>query len=150
MYTIRRYWRIIFPIIIAIIIWGFSSQTGDISDAKSLKIAQFFGLSNEVARTFAHIILFGAFGYSLTSFVKGLYPEIFPTHNLVVYPIIITTVYGAIDEVHQITVIGRTAQVSDVLIDTLAGLCGILLYIAIFCFWRLFRLHLQAMKYSEE
>ena len=150
MYTIRRYWRIIFPIIIAIIIWAFSSQTGDVSDASSLKFAQMFGLSNEVARTFAHIILFGAFGYSLTSFVKGLHPELFPTHNLIVYPIIITTVYGAIDEVHQITVIGRSAQVSDVLIDTLAGLCGILLYIAIFCFWRLFRLHLQAMKYSEE
>jgi hypothetical protein len=150
MYYVRRYWRIIFPIVIAIIIWVFSSQTGDVSDAKSLRIAQMFGLSNEVARTFAHIILFGAFGYALCSFVKGLNPSTFPTHNLIVYPIIITTVYGAIDEVHQITVIGRSAQVSDVLIDTLAGLCGILLYIAIFCFWRLFRLRLQALKYSAE
>ena len=150
MQVIRRYWRIIFPIIIAVVIWVFSSQNGDISDAKSLQFANMLGLSNMVMRKIAHIILFGAFGYSLCSFIKGLHPSLFPTHDLVAYPVIITTVYGAIDEVHQLTVIGRTGLISDVLIDTAAGICGILLYIVIFCFWRRFRLRQAAMKYSAE
>ena len=143
---IRRYWRLIFPIIIAIVIWIFSSQPGDVSDAKSMYIAQLLGISNEAARTLAHFILFGFLGYSITSFVKGLHPTVFPTHDLTVYPIIITAVYSAIDEVHQITVIGRAAEVRDVIVDTLAGIFGVLVYIAIFCFWRLFRLRMAANK----
>ena len=142
MHFIRRHWRIIFPIIIAIIIWIFSSQPGDVSDAQSLYFAQLLGISNMAARKLAHFILFGAFGYATTSYIKGRNPDLFPTYNYVAYPIIITTVYSAIDEVHQLTVAGRSAQLGDVLIDTLAGICGVLIYIIIFCFWRRFRLYL--------
>ena len=141
MQIIKRYWRIVFPIIIAIIIWAFSAQSGEASDAESLRYAESFGISNIAMRKIAHIILFGAFGYSLCSYIKGLYPYVFPTYNLVAYAAIIGIVYGAIDEVHQLTVIGRSALVSDVFIDALGVACGILIYIIIFCFWRLFRIH---------
>lgn len=150
MYIIRRYWRIVFPIVIAIVIWVFSSQNGDVSDEKSLRIAEFLGISNFAIRKFAHIVLFGAFGYSLCSFIKGLYPSTFPTHNLIAYPIIAVTVYSALDEVHQLTVIGRSAQISDIAIDVAAGIFGILLYVAIFCFWRRFRLHRATKSYAVE
>jgi VanZ family protein len=141
MQFVKRYWRIIFPIVIAVIIWNFSSQTGDISDQQSLFWAQFFGLTNMVTRKLAHIVLFGLFGYSVTSFTKGLYPDFFPNYSLVIYPVIIATVYGAIDEVHQLTVMGRDAAIGDVFIDTLAGLAGVLAYVAIFCFWRRWRMY---------
>lgn len=146
MQTVRRYWRIISPIIVALVIWIFSSQTGDVSDSKSLKVAQIFGLDNETARTLAHFILFGSLGYTLCSFIKGLYPQAFPTLNLIAYPIIVVTVFGAIDEVHQITVIGRNAKIGEIFIDTLAGFSGILLYVAVFCFWRLFLRHRKIIK----
>ena len=139
MYTIRRYWRIIFPIFFIIVIWIFSSYTGDTSNQQSLSFANWLGVSNEFARKLAHFILFSGLGYSLCSFVKGLHPAIFPTQTLVVYPTILCVVYGAIDEVHQLTVLGRNAQIGDVFIDSVAGIIGILIYIAIFCFFRLWR-----------
>ena len=146
MQFIKRWWRIIFPIIIAVIIWGFSAQSGDASDIQSLYFAQLLGLTNGVTRKLAHIFLFGLFGYSLSSFTKGLHPETYPTHSMLIYPLIVATVYGAIDEVHQLTVAGRSGTVGDVFIDTLAGLSGILVYIAIFCFWRLLRISIAYNK----
>ncbi len=141
MIILKKWWRIIFPIIIAIIIWYFSSQNAEISSQQSLFFAQLFGVSDQFARKMAHFILFALFGYSLCSFFKGREPNVFPTHSLVLYPVIITTVYGAIDEVHQITVLGRAGEIGDVIIDTLAGICGICAYIAIFCFYRRWRMH---------
>ena len=117
MQIVRRHWRIVFPIIIAIIIWAFSAQNGEASDAKSIHYAEMFGLTNIAMRKIAHIILFGAFSYSLCSYFKGLYPYVFPNYNLVAYSAIISVVYGAIDEVHQLTVAGRTALISDVFIE---------------------------------
>ena len=138
MQIVQRHWRIVFPIIIAIIIWAFSAQNGEASDAKSIHYAEMFGLTNIAMRKIAHIILFGAFSYSLCSYFKGLYPYVFPNYNLVAYSAIISVVYGAIDEVHQLTVAGRTALVSDVFIDAVGAACGIMVYIIIFCFWRLY------------
>ena len=149
MQILKRYWRIIFPIIIGLVIWAFSSQTGDISDEQSLRFAEYFGISNLAARKFAHVILFSAFGYAVTSFVKGLHPNLFPTYSLVIYPMIAVTVYGAIDEVHQLTVAGRTALVGDVFIDTLAGICGILAYVAIFCFFRRLRIRIAYARANQ-
>ena len=136
---IKRYWRIIFPIFFAILIWVFSSHSGAASDAESSAVASFWGLSNEAARKIAHFVLFGALGYSATSFIKGLHPVSFPRYTQVVYPVIFTIVYGALDEGHQLTVAGRNGSAGDVLVDTLAGVGGVLLYIAIFCFFRLWK-----------
>ena len=46
---------------------------------------------------------------------------------------IIIVVWGAIDEIHQLLVAGRNGAFSDVVLDTVAGLCGLLLYIAFYC-----------------
>ena len=149
MNVIKRYWRIIFPIFFIIVIWSFSDHSGAISDAESANFASIFGLSNEVARKLAHFFLFGALGYSFTSFVKGLHPLTFPKYTLVIYPILLTTIYGALDEVHQLTVIGRNASAGDVLIDTIAGFAGVLVYIAIFCFWRLWKIRRAQLSAAE-
>ncbi len=149
MYTIRRYWRIIFPIFFIILIWIFSSANGDASHSTSMGVAAWLGISNAAARKLAHFVLFAGLGYSLSSFVKGLHPATFPTHTQVVYPIILCVVYGAIDEVHQLTVFGRNAQIGDVLIDSVAGVMGVLLYIAIFCFYRRWRIRRQIEKISK-
>ena len=140
MNVIKRYWRIIFPIFFILLIWSFSDHNGAISDAESLNFANFLGLSNEVVRKLAHFFLFGALGYSCTSFIKGLHPASFPRYTYIVYPILVTTIYGALDEVHQLTVVGRNASAGDVLIDTIAGVAGVLVYIAIFCVWRIWRI----------
>lgn len=148
MYYIKRYWRIIFPIFFICLSWALSATEGAQSEADSSWWATFFGLSNAFTRKLAHVFLFGAIAYSLTSFVKGLNSAIFPTHSQIIYPIILTAVYAAIDEVHQITVAGRSGQVGDVFLDTIAGIGGVLIYIAIFCFFRLWRMRRAYKKYA--
>ncbi len=146
MSILRRYWRIIFPIFFVAVIWIFSSHNGDVSDNESLFFASLFGISNGLIRKFAHFFLFGALGYSTTSFIKGLHPLTFPKHTHIFYPVIVTVIYGALDEVHQLTIAGRSGQASDVLIDALAGIAGVLAYIAYFCFYRLWRAKRAAVK----
>ena len=140
MYIVQKWWRIIFPIVIAIIIWHFSSQSAEVSGQLSQNVANSMGISDILARKLAHFVLFALLGFSLACFFKGREPNAFPTHSLVLYPILIATVYGAIDEVHQITVMGRDSQISDVVIDTLAGIAGVCAYTAIFCFIRRWRI----------
>jgi len=146
MSILRRYWRIIFPIFFVAVIWIFSSHNGDVSDNESLFFASLFGISNGLIRKFAHFFLFGTLGYSTTSFIKGLHPLTFPKHTHIFYPVIVTVIYGALDEVHQLTIAGRSGQASDVLIDALAGIAGVLAYIAYFCFYRLWRAKRAAVK----
>lgn len=148
MYYIKRYWRIIFPIFFICLSWALSATDGSHSEADSSWWASVFGLSNAFMRKLAHIFLFGAIAYSITSFVKGLNPSVFPSHSQIIYPIILTAVYAAIDEVHQITVVGRSGQVGDVFLDTIAGIGGVLVYIAIFCFFRRWRLRHAYRKYA--
>ena len=149
MKTIRRYWRIIFPIFFVILIWHFSAMNGENSNNQSLDFANSFGLTNAAARKLAHFVLFGALGYSISSFVKGLHSASFPNFTLILYPIVLCISYGAIDEVHQLTIIGRNATIGDVFIDSLAGIMGTLVYVAIFCFWRYFRVRRQLKQVSK-
>ena len=139
MSIIKRYWRIIFPIFFMMVIWYFSARNGEMSDADSSGFASFLGLSNEFTRKLAHFVLYGALGYSASSFIKGLHPLTFPKSTQVFYPVILTVIYGALDEVHQLTVSGRNGSATDVLIDAFAGLAGVLAYIAFFCFYRIRR-----------
>lgn len=137
--SIKRYWRIIFPIFFVIVIWTFSAHTGEVSNTESDNIASIVGFSNGFIRKFAHFVLFSALGYSCTSFIKGLHPLTFPKHTQVFYPIIITIIYGALDEVHQLTVAGRNGSAGDIFIDALAGLAGVFAYIAFFCLYRMWK-----------
>lgn len=146
MSIIKRYWRIIFPIFFVLLIWSFSSHNGEISSNESNAIADFLGISNGFMRKIAHFILFGALGYSCTSFIKGLHPLTFPKYTQIFYPIIAATIYGALDEVHQLTVSGRSGNATDVLIDALAGLAGVLVYISFFCFYRVWRTKKAAVQ----
>ena len=141
MIFLKRYWRIIFPIFFIIVIWCFSATSGDASNAESLKVASIFGLPNAVMRKLAHMALFGALGYSVASYIKGLHAAIFPNARIFISCVIPVVVYGAIDEVHQLTVAGRNATINDVIIDSIAGICGVLVYIAIFCFYRRWKLY---------
>ncbi len=149
MKTIQRYWRIIFPIFFVILIWHFSAMNGENSNNQSLNFANSFGLTNAAARKLAHFVLFGALGYSITSFVKGLHSATFPNFTLILYPIVLCIAYGAIDEVHQLTIIGRNATIGDVFIDSLAGIMGTLVYVAIFCFWRRWRIYRQTKRFNK-
>ncbi len=139
MNLIKRYWRIIFPIFFMILIWHFSSQVAADSDSVSLRWASILGLPNGATRKLAHMALFAGLAFSFTYFIKNLHTLEFPGKKAVIYPIIFCFAYGAIDEVHQIFTPGRSSEITDILIDTVGGIFGTLLFIAIYCFFKLFK-----------
>lgn len=136
MKTLQRHWRIVFPLIFAILIWLFSSTEGTKSQNLSAGFADFFHISNALMRKLAHFFLFAGLAYSLSSYFKNREPGLYPNLTMVVQACIIPVAYAAIDEVHQLTISGRNGSVNDVLLDSLAGICGTLAYVAIFCFIR--------------
>lgn len=139
MKNLSRYWRLIFPIFFIIVIWIFSSTSGAESDAQSIGWANFFGLSNQVTRKIAHVFLFGCLGYSFSSYFKGLAPNLYPTKLYLWAAIGASVVYAAIDELHQVVVPERSGQISDIFIDAIGAAAGVLIYIIIFCFFRLWK-----------
>jgi len=133
MKTIKRYWQIIFPIIIMIIIWSFSSQNGEESDSVSLAFAAKLGLSNGVVRKIAHFIIYSALGASLVNFFRSLKPKRFPNWKPVLVSLVIATVFSTFDEYHQSFIPGRDSNPRDIIIDTLGAIAGFCIFIAIFC-----------------
>ena len=133
MVRLKHYWRIVFPIAIALIIWFFSAASGDASNSQSMSVASWLGWPHDITRKIAHVVLYLAFGASLAFYSKGRCPKTFPRYEALIFNMIIIVVWGAIDEIHQLLVAGRNGAFSDVILDTVAGLCGLLLYIAFYC-----------------
>ena len=50
----------------------------------------------------------------------------FSKKNIIVYSSLLSVLYAALDEIHQLFVDGRCCSVKDVLIDSAGALCGIL------------------------
>ncbi|MBQ1344353.1 VanZ family protein [Candidatus Saccharibacteria bacterium] len=136
MNIVRRYWRIALPIIVMIIIWIFSSRIGAVSEADSLAIANFLGLSNSIIRKLAHVCLFAILGLTWAIYMKNRYQDIFPSAGSLAFAIMLVMAYAVIDELHQSYVPGREAMPIDVILDTLAGTAAILFYISIYSFSR--------------
>ena len=77
-----------------------------------------------VVRKSAHFIIYLVGGILVFNFLK--------TYNLSIKKIIGLTIlfiliYASTDEFHQLFVEGRTARVSDVLLDTCGAICGLIL-----------------------
>ncbi len=53
----------------------------------------------------------------------------------ILFSILATACYAASDELHQKFVAGRSAQVSDVILDTCGGCFGVLLAFLLLCVW---------------
>ncbi len=119
------------PLAAAVMIFWFSSQTGDesasLSDGLLLRILNFFagrfqaldvdslldGLSNLIRKA-AHVAEFAVlYGTLLLAwFVSGI-----RKYRWVLFSILTVFLYACSDEIHQIFVDGRASQFKDVLID---------------------------------
>ena len=114
-------------------IFGLSAQDAEeskeLSDSLVSKLFQWIELyiDGELIRKIAHMLEFTALSFSL-------YNGIFATWELKKAPVIslVLTVICAIgDEIHQIFVPGRAFQLSDILIDSLGAIIGIVAYLII-------------------
>ena len=129
------------------IIFGFSSQDGEESKGLSRKITELITQNNEkiqslssqekeevldrieaVIRKIAH--------FSIYTIIRILLMALMCMFNIVDktrvgITLVLGIIYAATDEFHQVFVQGRTALITDVVIDTMGVILGILLVLLI-------------------
>ena len=146
----RKAFFVLTTIIISGIIFLFSAQTGAASVQTSedfavitLKYLPFLNGQDEsmlimfardsifLIRKFAHFIIYFLLGISASSMFFQFQTQ---KNKSFALAFIYCLVYAISDELHQYFVIGRSARVTDVFIDSAGALCGILV-VALFLTW---------------
>jgi len=102
-----------------LIIFGLSSLS------RGVYIPSLFGVDKVV-----HFVEYGVLGFLLARLIVNV-QSTFSSRFLIGLVVILATLYGISDEVHQAFVPGRNASVWDVLADGLGGLLGAFFYIRI-------------------
>lgn len=129
------------------IIFGFSSQDGEESKGLSRKITELITQNNEkiqslssqekeevldrieaVIRKIAHFSIYTIIGILLMA-LMCMFNIVDKTR--VGITLVLGIIYAATDEFHQVFVQGRTALITDVVIDTMGVILGILLVLLI-------------------
>lgn len=133
------------------IIFGFSSQNGEESGGISSRVTEFileksntyknieenrqdeiFERTEKIIRKIAHFSIYALVGFLLMGLVSTFKLK---EKNRILISLILGVLYATSDEIHQLFSPGRSAQITDVYIDTLGILVGIfviLLFIKIF------------------
>ena len=86
-----------------------------------VQIQEICDLLHKFVRTAAHFTIFGLLGFLLL-LLFGEYG--FNCKRRLLYTVIAAFLYACSDEIHQSLVPGRSAQISDIIVDTLGALCG--------------------------
>ncbi len=89
-------------------------------DKKDLIISKY----NHITRKIAHFCLYALMGL-LSATALQIYPQKGKVFNKFLTSQLICTLYAITDELHQACVPGRGPQISDVLLDSAGGICGI-------------------------
>ena len=114
-------------------IFLFSNEVADSSSARSGVIVEFISQSVSwsqdlltfLTRKAAHIFIYFVLGLLTFNVVKDFRLS---KKRVVLLSVVFVMLYAVTDEFHQMFVPGRSAELRDVLIDTVAGAAGILLY----------------------
>ena len=94
----------------------------DVKDAFSEReIGEIAASLNGPIRTLAHFGIYAVLGF-LIALLLNEYALIYP--NIVFYSVLSSFLYACTDEFHQNFVAGRSAQIEDIVTDTLGSLCG--------------------------
>mgnify|MGYP001851921371 CR=1 FL=1 len=157
MFLLKKIVKGFIVILCMMIIFYFSQDTGIQSTKKSdgviLEVSSFLGVHDlsmkeqqflidtfvVPVRKSAHFLIYLVLGITLISFLREF---LLSPHKLVLISIFLAFLYACSDEVHQLFVIGRSGQFSDVVLDTIGASVGVLFY------YILFRKKLKEEKYE--
>lgn len=114
----------------------FSAMDGRLSDAQSVPLANFLGIPNGVIRKIAHFVLFASLGASWYNYIRNNGISKFTPAFTAMLSWMLTIIYACVDEMHQLFVPGRSGEIRDILIDSAAGLTGIVIFATIYYFTR--------------
>ena len=122
-------------------IFGFSSQNGEESGNLSGRITKFvikqlpiedteqsLKKTESVIRKIAHFSIYTLVGFLLMSFVSTYHLE---ENKRIEISLLVGILYATTDEIHQKFVPGRSCQITDVIIDSMGVLLGILLLLTL-------------------
>ena len=123
---VKRHWRVIIIIALMAIIFCFSASPANTSQAMSNSVADLFNLPHQLTRKIAHFILFGLLGAAWYYYLRAL--GRFTPGFTSLGSLLFVFLYALIDEFHQTFIPGRSGQFSDILLDTAAGLVGIIIF----------------------
>ena len=129
---------LVFSWLLVLVILGFifnlsaqdAEESKELSDSLVSKIFQWLEvyIDGELIRKFAHMLEFTALSFSL-------YNGIFATWEFKKAPLIslmLTVICAVGDEFHQIFVPGRAFQLSDILVDSIGAVIGIVAYLIMY------------------
>lgn len=97
----------------------------DLSDEEQLAFAR--RVDHPIRKT-AHAMEYAVLGVFIAGWV---YDEAFKRAKSTLYAWLIVTVYAATDELHQLFVIGRSGQITDILLDSVGAFFGVLIMVCI-------------------
>lgn len=83
---------------------------------------------NPIMRKIAHYTIYLIGGILIMFFISTIVQS---EKRGVLYSVLIGFIYAITDEIHQMFMDGRTAKITDVLIDTLGVITGVVIYITI-------------------
>lgn len=119
----------IFTVAVAIVIFRFSSDTGEesaeVSEGLLLLIIEFFGnfISHNLLRKIAHFCEFAALGFFMAGGIKFTLDK-----GKIYAPLVACMLYSVSDEIHQYFVPERACRIFDVFVDSCGSLTGILVF----------------------
>lgn len=124
-------------IILMFIIFYFSNQSSNVSSTTSSGIVKrifdlfnlndifIFDAFHTVIRKIAHFSIYLLLGFLV---YNALFNKKISSINVLLFSILIVCLYSISDEIHQLFVVGRSCEIRDILIDTIGGSIGSLLY----------------------
>lgn len=131
-----RFLSLVSALLLMAVIFILSAQPGDASNETSMSFASlFFGGDIEFAlnvliRKLAHMAEFAALAVPVWLFVSTFDLKKLLKNGL---PFVFTALYAASDEIHQLFVEGRAGQISDIIVDSLGALLGIVFINLLIC-----------------
>lgn len=117
-------------ILLMILIFSFSNQTGNESSSLSGQIVLWIqtnlhiSIPEVIIRKGAHM---SEYAVLTISFIYGFYKSELKQSQIYSLSLIATFLYACTDEFHQLFIGGRAGQFTDVLIDTSGGILAIVL-----------------------
>ena len=124
-------------ILLMFIIFYFSNQSSNASSTTSSGVVKnIFNIFNldgifdvdsfhTLIRKIAHFSIYLLLGFLV---YNALFNKKISSINILLYSILIVCLYAVSDEIHQLFIVGRSCEIRDILIDTIGGSVGSLIY----------------------
>lgn len=132
------------------IIFGFSSQDGQESGNLSSKITRFMierlmiqnrelilKRAESVIRKIAHFLIYALVGFLLMALMSTYSVK---ENKRILISLGVGILYATSDEIHQAFVPGRSPQITDVVLDSIGVLVGIILFLIIIQIYKIIKI----------